>query len=136
MHRKAHLTNLLSGSLNINSIGHKFSTVHYTLKNGNIDMFGIWETKLNNSFPEAQFHVENCIYYRKDHSANGGGVMLYVRYDITQRSRHDIEKTDCSASGLEIIIIEIIMDPKERWVYVMAVSHQLSKLHYLLMHLA
>ena len=44
--------------------------------------------------------------------------------------------TDCSGSVFEIIIIEIIMDSKERWVYMMALSHQLSKLHYLLMHLA
>ena len=42
--------------------------------------------------------------------------MLYVRSDIPQRRRHDLEKlVDCSESGLEIIIIII----KERWVYVM-----------------
>ena len=120
MHRKAHPTNLLSGSLNINSIRHKFPTVDYILQNRLIDIFGICETKLDNSFSEAQFHVENFIYYRKDRFASGGGVMLYVRSDIPQRRRHDLEKlVDCSESGLEIIIIEIITDSKERWMYVM-----------------
>ena len=120
MHRKAHPTNLLSGSLNINSIRHKFPTFDYILQNGLIDIFGICETKLDNSFSEAQFHVENFIYYRKDRSASGGGVMLYVRSDIPQRRRHDLEKlVDCSESSLEIIIIEIITDSKERWMYVM-----------------
>ena len=120
MHRKAHPTNLLSGSLNINSIHHKVPTVDYILQNGIIDIFGICETKLDNSFSEAQFHVENFIYYPKDQCASRGGVMLYVRSDIPQRRRHDLEKlVDCSKSGLEIIIIEIITDYKERWMYVM-----------------
>ena len=52
--------------------------------------------------------------------ASGGGVMLYVRSDIPQPRRHDLEKlVDCSESGLEIIIIKIITDSKERWMYVM-----------------
>ena len=120
MHRKAHPTNLLSGSLNMNSIRHKFPTVDYILQNGFIDIFGICETRLDNSFSDAQFQVENFIYYRKDRSASGGGVILYVRSDIPQRRRHDLEKlVDCSESGLEIIIIEIITDPKQLWMYVM-----------------
>ena len=46
--------------------------------------------------------------------------MLYVRSDILQRRWHDFENlVDCSEAGLEIIIIEIIMDSKERWMYVM-----------------
>ena len=58
IHRKANPTNLRSGSLNINSIRHKFPTVDYILQNGYIDIFGICETKLD-SFPETQFFVEN-----------------------------------------------------------------------------
>ena len=46
--------------------------------------------------------------------------MLYVRPDIPQRRRHDLEKVvDCSKSGFETIIIEIITDSKECWMYVM-----------------
>ena len=122
MHRKAHPTNLLSGSLNINSIRHKLPTVEYihSRMDSSIDIFGICETKLENRFPGAQFHVENFIYYHKDCSVSGGGVMLYVRSDIPQRRRRDLEKlVDCSESGLEIIIIEIITDSKECWKYVM-----------------
>ena len=44
MHRKTHPTNLLSGSLNINSIRNKFSTVEYILQNAYVDIFGICET--------------------------------------------------------------------------------------------
>ena len=61
MHRKAHPKNLLSGSLNINSIRNKFSTVEYILQNAYVDIFGIFETKLDHTFPEGQFHVKNYI---------------------------------------------------------------------------
>ena len=120
MHRKAHPKNLLSGSLNINSIRNKFSTVEYILQNAYVDIFGICETKLDHTFPEGQFHVKNCIHYRKDRSSNGGGLMMYFRSDIPQRRRHNLEKIiDGRESGLEILIIETTMNAKERWIYVM-----------------
>ena len=120
MHRKAHPKNLLSGSLNINSIRNKFSTVEYILQNAYVDIFGICETKLDHTFPEGQFHVKNYIHYRKDRSSNGGGLMMYFRSDIPQRRRHDLEKIiDGRESGLEILIIETTMNAKERWIYVM-----------------
>ena len=119
MHRKAHPTNLLSGSLNISSIRNKFSTVQNILQNAYVDIFGICETKLDDTFPEGQFYVNFFIYYRKDRSSNGGGLMMYVRSDIPQRRRHDLEKViDCRESGLEIMIIETTMNNKELWIYV------------------
>ena len=109
---KAYPANFLSGSLNINSIHYRFPIVD--------DIFGICETKLDNSFLEAQFHVENFIYYHRDRSASRRRVMLYGRSDIPQRRRHHLEKlVDSSESRLEIIIMEIIKYPKERWIYVM-----------------
>ena len=46
--------------------------------------------------------------------------MMYYRSDFPQRRRYDLEKVlDCGESGLEIIIIETVMDNKEWWVYVM-----------------
>ena len=49
----------------------------------------------------------------------GGGVALYVRSDIPHRRRHDLENIiDRSATGLEIIIMEVTMHTKDRWIYV------------------
>ena len=46
--------------------------------------------------------------------------MMYFRSDIPQRRRYDLEKVlDCGESGLEIMIIETVMNDKERWIYVM-----------------
>ena len=72
------------------------------------------------SFPEGQFHVTNYTYHRKDHSSNGGGLMMYFRSDIPQRRRYNLEKVlDCGESGLQIMIIETVMNNKERSIYVM-----------------
>ena len=47
-------------------------------------------------------------------------LMMYFRSDIPQRRRYDLEKfIDSGESGLEIMIIEAVMNNKERWVYVM-----------------
>ena len=61
------------GQININSLRNKFDCLS-SLISGNIDILLITETKLDNSFPEAQFHIEGFASpYRLDRNANGGG---------------------------------------------------------------
>ena len=56
------------------------------MTNGNIDIFIIYETKLDETFPAAQFSLQGfCDPYRFDRNHNGGGIMLYVREDIPSR---------------------------------------------------
>ena len=43
----------------------------------------ISETKLNSSFPVAQFYMESCCQScRLDRTDKGGGIMLYIREEI------------------------------------------------------
>ena len=50
---------------------------------GNIDIILISETKLDETFPAAQFLWQGFyMCYRFDGNRNGGGVMLYIREDI------------------------------------------------------
>ena len=77
------------------------------------------ETKLDDTFPHGQFHVDNYVQSRKDRTSHSSGVALYVRSDITHHRCHDLENIiDRSATGLEIIIMEVTMRTKERWIYV------------------
>ena len=48
----------------------------------NVDILLISETKIDSSFPTAQFKIEGYATYRLDRNSNGGGVLLYVREDI------------------------------------------------------
>ena len=88
--------NLILGHLNINSIRNKFDALTYTINN-NVDILLLSETKLDESFPSAQFRIKGFTEpYRSDRNSNGGGLLLYVREDIPSKLLksnivHDIE---------------------------------------------
>ena len=42
----------------------------------------ISETKIDSSFPTAQFHIDGYTIYRRDRNENGGGLLLSVRDDV------------------------------------------------------
>ena len=55
----------------------------------NIDIFLISKTKLDDSFLSTQFKIEGFTTpYRYDRSDKGGGLILYIREDITLRLLH------------------------------------------------
>ena len=47
----------------------------------NLDILLISETKIDSSFPTAQFQI-GYTTYRLDRNVNGGGILLYIREDI------------------------------------------------------
>ena len=47
----------------------------------NLDILLISETKIDSSFPAAQFQIERYTTYRLDRNVNGGGTLLYIRED-------------------------------------------------------
>ena len=42
----------------------------------------IAETKLDSSFPSAQFYVEDFTLHRQDLTALSGGLIVYIRSDL------------------------------------------------------
>ena len=72
----------------------------------------IGETKLDDSFPDAQFNVPNYALYRNDRNSHGGGVMTYVNNTIPHRVRSDLDVL--INSGLEGSVLEINID-KTKW---------------------
>ena len=75
------------------------------------------ETKLDNSFPDAQFKVDSYTMYRKD----GDGLLLFIRSDITTRQRADFE-----TSEIESICIELNLG-KTKWLIMGAYKSPLMK---------
>ena len=43
------------------------------------------ETKIHNSFPTMQFHIEGYCIYRLDRNEYGGGILVYVRGNIPSK---------------------------------------------------
>ena len=51
-----------------------------------LDILIITETKLDNTFPVSQFHIDGYSKpYRLDKNRIGGGIIIYVREDIPNR---------------------------------------------------
>ena len=64
---------MIIAQLNINSLRNKFDSLVQMLHN-NLDILLISETKIDSSFPTAQFQIEGYTTYSLDRNANGGGM--------------------------------------------------------------
>ena len=70
------------GHININSLRSKFELVTEMVWD-KVDLLMISETKLNSSFPSAQFYMKSYLKScRLDRNSKGWGMILYVKEDI------------------------------------------------------
>ena len=90
------------GHLNINSVRNKFEALTYIIDN-NIDLLLISETKLDDSFPTAQFQMKDfSVPCRYDRNGKGGGFLRYIREDIL--SKLLISKSKCNIGTLSFSV--------------------------------
>ena len=81
----ANANKIVIGHLNINSIRNKFDSFKYLI-DGNMDIILLSETKLNDTFPFSQFIIHGFhAPYRADRTANGGGLLQFVREFLPTR---------------------------------------------------
>ena len=106
--RISNMNKLIFEHLNINSLRNKFDVFSEQVK-GSIDILMVFETKLNDTFSEAQFLMEGFHSpFRFDRNINGGEIMLYIREDIpTKLLSHDFP-------GVESFFVEINLH-KKKW---------------------
>ena len=97
------MENIIIAHLNINSLRNKFDALVHII-NGNVDILVIVETKLDQTFPENQFRINGFKKpYRRDRTANGGGIMIFVREDIPSLEK----KNHTLPHNVEAIFVEI-----------------------------
>ena len=83
--RRTNPANLNFCYLNINSVRNKFTDFQEII-NGNVDVVSIAETKIDASFPSAQFVLEGYHSpYRLDISSRSGSILEYVKSSIPSR---------------------------------------------------
>ena len=71
--------------LNVNSIRNKFDLLDPAVVR-NLVILLITETKIDSSFPEAQFEINGFTTpYSVDRGCHGGGILLYIRQDIPSK---------------------------------------------------
>ena len=101
--RIKNLGRIIVATLNINSIRNKFEQLKLSIM-GNIDVLVLTETKLDDTFPTAQFMIDGfCKPYRRDRNGNGGGLLIYVREDIPSKELTDHNFPD----DIEGIFVEL-----------------------------
>ena len=101
--------------LNINSLRNKIHDLRTLVAEISPEVLTISETKLDNSFPDAQFLIDgyqNPHNLRKDRTKNGGGLITFIKKGIPHKRLLDIEP-----KNLEIICMEITFG-KRKWGYV------------------
>ena len=112
-YRNTNPKNCIIGHLNMNSIRYKFDAVQCLLQGGLLDIFAISEPKLDESFPLAQFKVNDFSLHRKDRNKHGGGILFFMRSDIPHRRRYDLEPE--TSHGIEIMVIETRLYEAQKW---------------------
>ena len=69
------------------------------------------ETKLDDTFPDAQFKINNYQYppFRRDRNSKGGGKNVYIRQGLISKRLSKFE-----SKGIETICIELTIS-KKKW---------------------
>jgi exonuclease III len=92
--------------LNINHLRNKVIELRPVVQDLEPTILTIAETKLNDSFPSAQFRIEGYYCpkeYRKDRTYNsGGGLLIYIKKGTPTKRLQKLEPL-----GIESIFIEI-----------------------------
>ena len=100
--RKRHPDKLLCAYLNINSMRYKFDYIRDLLQRNIVDLFFIAETKLDESFVDCQFQVNNYMLWRADRNSKGGGLAAYLRSDIAGDRKKALEFQEVESIGIEL----------------------------------
>ena len=69
--------------LNINSLLPKIDELRYIANSSNAAVIGISESKLDESVLQSEIQINNYDLLRRDRNKNGGGVVCYIRSDIS-----------------------------------------------------
>lgn len=105
MKRLRYPKNILVGFLNINSLRYKIIDVRDILPKVSLDYFVIAETKLDNTFPTAQFTIDGyTIRNRKDRTKNGGGLLEYIKRGVICNKINDYNTNYCETVCSEILL--------------------------------
>ena len=79
------IKNVIIATLNVTSLASKFDELK-VIEQGFFDILIINETKLDASFPVNQFFINGfSTPHRLDRNRNEGGIIIYVREDISSK---------------------------------------------------
>ena len=102
--KNSHLNNPVLAHLNINSLRHKIIDLREILKYTGIDLISLSETKLDDTFPDAQFTTDNYISFRRNRNQFGGGLFAFVKKGLIPNRKQDLESKLIEISSVEMTV--------------------------------
>ena len=109
--RIKNMDRLIIAHLNINSLRNKFEALNTIIKD-KIDILCITESKIDTSFPQTQFAIRGYKSpIRRDRTTEGGGIIVYIREDITSKRLENLPFNKDHGEG---IFIELNLR-KNKW---------------------
>ena len=109
--RSENIDNVIMGTLSINSLSSKFDDLKILIPRM-FDILILTETKLDDTYPISQFHIDGySMPYRLGRNRNGGVVILYVREDIPS----NVLRKYLFPNDIEEIFVEINFRKSKRY---------------------
>ena len=87
-------SNPIVAYLNINSLGEKINHLREICKESPIDILCVDETKIDSTYPDAQFKINDYQFppFRRDRNKYGGGKIVFIRQGLITRRLPKFEK--------------------------------------------
>ena len=101
--KNSHFNNPVLAHLSINSLRHKIIDLREILKYTGIDFISLSETKLDDTFPDAQFTTDNYISFRRDRNQFGGGLFTFVKKDFFQTGNKILNQNSLKFYQLKLL---------------------------------
>ena len=122
--RNSHPNNPIIGYLHINTLQNKIINLREIIAKTPLDVFCVDKTKLDDSFPNPQFILENFHFppFRRDRKSKGGGKLICVKQGIiAKRLENHVTKFS------ETICVELTIS-KKRMVFFICIPTPQKKI--------
>ena len=73
---------MIISHINVNSLKSKFNEVQELVVRSKFEVLVLSETKLDESYQDALYEIDNYNMYRQDKRSNSGGIMIYVSKNL------------------------------------------------------
>ena len=129
--RRKNLNRPIIGHININFLESKFDALKLLIEDI-LDILVVTETKIDASYPTAQFEINGFgTPFRLDRNKHGGGVMIYVREHLPCKPIQFQNKPN----DIEVIFFELTLRGK-KWVIVGGYNPAKESTSYFLDHVS
>ena len=104
--RNKYMNNPIIGYLNINSLRNKIIDLREIMTKGPLVLVCIDETKLDESFPAFQFHLENYQFplFRRDRNSKVGCKLVFAKNGLIAKRVKDLETIVFETIYIELTI--------------------------------